>query len=451
MSAAGTTGATAAAPDREGLAVDAGDLATVHALGWLVVGNAVGVLLATLLLLPELNGPLAPLTYGRWMPVHWNAQLYGWMALPLVGLLLRVYRPAGRDGSWGGLAVSVWSAALAVGCVSWLAGETTAKPFLEWKGPVRWLLVASLALLAAVLASGLVSDLLSDPLSDQARGWRAGRLGKAALLLALLPVPAVMTHVTSPDTYPPVNPSSGGPTGGSLLASTLGIVALFLLAPHLLGLPGDRRRTAAVVTLLAGHAGLFLLLGAFDGGDHSHHEAVQVAAVASLAIWPPVLAWYLRGFPWPAGTGRWLGALAGWGGFLVATAVTTFLPGVLERWKFTNALVAHAHLAMAGLVTSFVVLVMLGNGGAAGVFRAARPFVLWHAACLAYVVSMLTLGALEGMDPGLVIRGGAAGTALYAVRLAAGVAMLAASVEWLAGAVGRLAGSVAPGEAGGAT
>jgi hypothetical protein len=39
----------------------------------------------------------------------------------------------------------------------------------------------------------------------------------------------------------------------------------------------------------------------------------------------------------------------------------------------------------------------------------------------------------------VVIRGDAAGTVLYAVRLAAGLAMLAASVEWLGAALGGLA------------
>ncbi|MGD2113822.1 MAG: hypothetical protein PVG07_02145, partial [Acidobacteriota bacterium] len=68
------------------------DLVTLHSLGWLAAGNLVGLLLATLLLAPGAGSALAPLTYGRWMPVHWNAQLYGWLALPLVGLLLHVYR-----------------------------------------------------------------------------------------------------------------------------------------------------------------------------------------------------------------------------------------------------------------------------------------------------------------------------------------------------------------------
>lgn len=436
MTAWGAAPPLAAGVERRPAAVRAeslgvAEMVTVHALGWLVVGNAVGVLLALLLLLPDLNAPLAPLTYGRWMPVHWNAQLYGWSSLPLVGLLLRLYRPAGGD-RWGRLVVSAWSATLLVGCVSWLAGETTSKPFLEWTGPVRWLLVGELSFLALVLAAG-----------GRSGRWR----GKAVLLLALLPVPALMAHATSTATYPPVNPASGGPTGGSLLGSTLGIVALFLLVPPLLGLSGERRRTAEAVGLLALHATLFLLLVLFDGGDRSHHEALQVAAVASLAVWPPALARYLGAFRWPPGTRRWLGALAGWGTFLVASAVVTFLPGVLERWKFTNALVAHAHLAMAGLVTSFAVLVLrglTGHGALAGTFQRMRPFVLWHGGCLVYVVSMLVLGSLEAADPGVVIRGADAGTALYAVRLAAGVAMLVASVEWLTSAVGRLA----PAEAG---
>jgi len=412
------------------------ELVTVHALGWLVIGNGVGALLALLLLLPEANAPLAPLTYGRWMPVHWNAQLYGWSALPLVGLLLRVYRGYGRGDRWGRLAVSAWSATLLVGAATWLAGRTTGKPFLEWSGAARWFLLATLVLLAAVLGAGLVGG--HRPVPSRDRRWAA----KVVLLATLLAVPVAMAHATSPATYPPVNPASGGPTGVSLLGSSLGIVALFVVAPYLLGLRADGARTRATVALLAAHGGLFLLLLAVDGGDRSHHDALQLAAVASLAVWPPVLVAYLRRFRWPAGTGRWLAALAGWGVFLTASALVTFLPGVLERWKFTNALVAHAHLAMAGLVTSFVVLVLMGltrEGVLATTFRGARAFVLWHGGCLAFVVSMLVLGTLEGADPGVVIRASAASTTLYAVRLAAGMAMLAASIEWLGGGLRRLA------------
>ena len=56
-----------------------------HALAWLVFGNAVGLYLAILLLRPDWQ--LAGWTYGRWVPVHLNSQLYGWTSLPLVAWL----------------------------------------------------------------------------------------------------------------------------------------------------------------------------------------------------------------------------------------------------------------------------------------------------------------------------------------------------------------------------
>lgn len=64
-----------------------------HSLGWLVAANLVGLLLAVFLLWPGLNDLLAPLTYGRWVPLHLDWQLYGWCSLPLVGVLFHYYLP----------------------------------------------------------------------------------------------------------------------------------------------------------------------------------------------------------------------------------------------------------------------------------------------------------------------------------------------------------------------
>ncbi len=452
------------APDGPGPLAET--VVTVHALGWLVAGNAVGLLLATLLLAPAAGSVLGPLTYGRWMPVHWNAQLYGWLALPLVGLLLRIYDPGpdpagivARSGSGSATpsrpalatvrslerwAVAAWTATLAVGCVSWLAGLTSGKPFLEWSGAARWLLVADLAFLEAVLATALVRGLRDGTWS------RWGGRGRSAFLVALASVPVAMAVATSPRVYPPINPDSGGPTGTSLLGSTLGIVWLFILFPLVLRLPArapERRqanRTVAALTIaLAGlHTVAFLALDLFQGGDRSHHDALQVIALLSLLPWPAILWAHLGRFRYPDGAGRWLGAFGAWGSLLVVTAFVSFLPGVLERWKFTNALVAHAHLAMAGMMTSFVALVLIALGRGtplAGVLAAPGPFALWHFGCLIYVVSMLMLGTLEGIDPGIVMRGGPTSTGLYAFRWLAGALMLGASVAWWAGARRRLA------------
>ena len=91
-----------AAPRAE-LAPGLAEELAIAALGWLAAGCAAGLLLALLLAWPDLNALLAPLTYGRWVPVHLDALLYGWTALPLVGLLLRLYLP-GAEGEGAGRA-----------------------------------------------------------------------------------------------------------------------------------------------------------------------------------------------------------------------------------------------------------------------------------------------------------------------------------------------------------
>lgn len=48
--------------------------------------------LAIVLLIPSAGGWLGEWTYGRWMPVHLNFQLYGWLNMPLVAWLLKLYR-----------------------------------------------------------------------------------------------------------------------------------------------------------------------------------------------------------------------------------------------------------------------------------------------------------------------------------------------------------------------
>ena len=120
-----------------------------HALGWLVAGNAAGLWLSLLLLFPGLN--IGEWTYGRWMPVHLNVQLYGWAALPLVGWLLSIY---GVPRRWAEAATWAWTAALAAGVLSWLGGATSGKIFLDWKGGPRLAFVAALAFLWCVLAAG---------------------------------------------------------------------------------------------------------------------------------------------------------------------------------------------------------------------------------------------------------------------------------------------------------
>lgn len=393
-----------------------------HALGWLVAANAVGVLLAAELVWPALGDALAPLTYGRWMPLHMNWQLYGWCSLPLVGVLLAwcvdARHPQAR--TYVRVAFGAWSIALALGGVAWLGGVTSGKLFLDWAGWARGALSVAMVVLWTVCAAHA--------------WWRRGEAGqrgadwlRGGFLAMLLFVPGLLYWAAGRDVYPSVNPDSGGATGASLLGSTLGIVMIFGLLPVMLRVerkPGAR--TAWFWWALAGSYGAF---GAIDRGNASHHAWGQILGLGLLIAWVP-LAWiYFRRFEWEATAWRWLGAAFGWWLTLVFTGFLTFLPGLSERLKFTNGLVAHAHLAMAGLVTAvnFVVLRQLAPRT-----EPRGNFWTWQAACAVHVGALLALGWSEAENAGDLFRSETWTQALYGVRLAAGAAMLAVSVRWLA-------------------
>jgi cytochrome c oxidase cbb3-type subunit 1 len=390
-----------------------------HSLGWLAAANLVGVWLAVSLLWPAAGDALAPLTYGRWMPLHLDWQLYGWCALPLVGALLAwtfdaAHPHAGRHAR---LALGAWSLALALGAVAWLGGATSGKLFLDWHGWARPLLPAAMHGLWALLSA------------HTAWRWRrlapAGRVQRVAVLAVLLAVPSVLYWASGRDSYPPVNPDSGGATGAALLGSTLGIVSIYLALPRLLGVAAVRSMRT-VGWLLAGSWAVFPAIG---HGDTSHHAPAQIAALGVLLLWIPVLPWAWAGHAWPAAARPWLRAAAVWWALLVLSGWVTFLPGVSEAQKFTHGLVAHAHLAMAGLVTGVngaIVVTLAGRAAPRGVFA------LWQGGCAVFVAAMLALGALETDRAADLFRSEAWTQALFAVRLAGGAAMAGASVRWLA-------------------
>jgi cytochrome c oxidase cbb3-type subunit 1 len=410
-----------------------GRAVAVHTLGWMFAANLVGVWLAILLLWPEAGDALAPLTYGRWAPLHLNWQLYGACALPLVGALLAWcldprHPQVGRHAHG---ALAAWSLALALGGVAWLGGTTSGKLFLDWHGWTRPLLPAAMHVIWALLAAHT--------------WWRwprlaaGGRAARGAVLAGLLIVPTVFFWSAGREFYPAVNPDSGGATGAALLGSTLGIVMIYLALPALLGLgwregtlspagPGARRKWArrAGVAL----AGSWLVFAIIDRGHASHHAPAQIAALAVLGLWILLLpaAWGERA--WPEAAGPWRRAAAGWWALLVVSGWVSFLPGVSEALKFTHGLVAHAHLAMAGFVISVNGAVLAGLTG-----RAAPRgvFALWQGGCVVMVAAMLVLGVREAGQTAEVFRGETWVQALLGLRLAAGLAMLAASARWLAG------------------
>jgi cytochrome c oxidase cbb3-type subunit 1 len=285
-----------------------------HSLAWLVIANAIGVLIASLLLLPGLNHLLGEWTYGRWIPVHVNAQLYGWCSLPLVAFLFKVYG-ADREpaAQWCRSVLWVWSSALAIGALTWLTGHSRGKLFLDWTGYSRILFPLALVTLWLVLAFSLVS------------GWKfpansavAARSTMFIGLALLLAVPVLIYIAASPTLYPPINPDTGGPTGASQLESTLVIIAILLLLP--LGL--TRRRTGRswqITTAWTIFAAEFLLCLALGRADVSHHRPIQYISLGSLLVWLPLTTVYYSAFEWHPNTSRWRIAFLCWWSALVPT------------------------------------------------------------------------------------------------------------------------------------
>ena len=396
-----------------------------HALFWLVFANAIGVLIAVLLLAPSLNPLLGEWTYGRWMMVHMNLELYGWASLPLVGFLFRSFgADRGPLAVWCRPELWVWSAALAVGTLSWLSGHSSGKLFLDWNGYARVLFPVSLLALWLLLVFASVFR----------RREQIGIVARAARFLALLvlfAVPFLIYAKSGPGAYPSVNPDTGGPTGTSQLESSLAIVALLLIVPFGIARRNPSKSRIVFVSWLA-LAAEALLCALMNRGDISHRLPTQYMSLASLLVWLPLVPAYFSAFQWRAETRIWRNALMVWWGALVITGWLLFLPGVLDRFKFTDGLVGHSFVAMAGFASSlliFVMIQMLGEGG--WIFNSRRSFWMWNASVAAYAVLMTIAGNFEASDPAFTIVPGSARNTLYVLRLITGLAMLIASAEWL--------------------
>lgn len=395
----------------------------LHALAWLAVANTVGVLLAALLIWPDLGRWLGPLTYGRWMPVHLNGHLYGWCSLPIVGLLLRGCLDERRPeaAAHARIALGAWSLALAAGSLSWLGGVTSGKLFLDWHGWARPLLPAAMCVLWTLLAA--------HAWARRGRDAQATTVVRGGLLAVLLFVPGLFYWAAGRDVYPSVNPDSGGATGASLLGSTLGIVTIFGLMPGFLRVAPSGtalRRRIFWAALVAS----FAVYGWLDHGNASHHAPGQIVGLGLLLAWVPLLAWHLAGFAWSPAARRWLRAGLGWWLLLALTGWLSFLPGLSERLKFTNGLVAHAHLAMAGLV-SCLGFVMLNE------LAPARPLVrglrTWQAALAVHLVALWVVGWSEASAGADLFLSTPWTQAWYGVRLVAGAVMTVLAWGWFAG------------------
>ena len=398
-----------------------------HSLFWLVCANAIGVLIAILLLIPSLNRQLGEWTYGRWVMVHMNLELYGWTSLPLVGFLFSVYgADRGPVANWCRPVLWVWSVSLGVGVLSWLSGHSSGKLFLDWSGYARLLFPGALLALWLLLVFALIGN-WRELENTNLIAWAA----KLAGLVVLLVVPFLIYIASGPNTYPPVNPDTGGPTGASQLESSLAIVAILLMLPFGLAprKPGKSRTIIIAWIVLTAES---ILCAALGRADVSHHRPAQFLSLGSLLVWLPLTPAYYAAFAWHANTRRWRLAFLWWWAALVVTGWVFFLPGVLDHFKFTDGLVGHSFVAMAGFTSSLIIFVMVQLLGEDGwIFNRTRSFLLWNGSVIAYVVLMTIAGWREGFDPTFTIVPGVARNILYILRLMTGFLMLLASLDWL--------------------
>jgi len=418
----------------------------LHGLFWMAAANAIGVWLALCLLFPGLNAWAGEWTYGRWVPLHLNLHLYGWTCLPLLAWLFGMFRlmetPARR---YVGSALWIWSLALALGAWSWLHGQTSGKIFLDWQGLPRTIFAAAMLFVWGLLAWAWLYHRLGPGHAPISPGpvLKSGFQGREGCILAwviqpigllvLLSVPLVWYWAAGPGVYPAVNPHSGGPTGASLLGSTLVVVLLLLLFPRTLGERGYPNKGVVVLAwlLFFTEAGIYGLL---NRSHASHRNLPQILGLGSLLPWLVLMPLYYRCFRWSGPARIWKNAFLFWIGLLVLTGWLSFLPGILDRLKFTNGLVAHSHLAMAGFVTCFntFITVVLLRGSALSVRLSSRlPFWIWQSATLIYVLSMWVMGFMESEDPSFTILGHPWRYGIYALRLGCGLGMLGTSGYWL--------------------
>ncbi len=392
-----------------------------HAFGWLFFANLIGVVMALLLVFPQAGNFLGGFTYGRWVPLHLNWQLYGWTSLPLIAWLFSIYEVDrySKTSAWAKVAVAGWSLALACGGLSWLMGHSSGKIFLDWKGAALWVFLAAQVGLWISLARALRKN------TGEWTSWARLLRGLALAFLAMVPFSLWLT--TSPQTYPPINPSTGGPTGASLLGSTLTVVALLLLLPRTLRLTGTPRSGRWYVALWVFEFVAFILLE-WRGGTHRQIE--QILGLALLIPWVWLIPRCLLDFTWPKETVFWRRSALLWWGALVLLGWAEFLPGILDRMKFTNGLVAHSHLAMAGFTSSYVLLLSVALGGRKMGELLRRGSMLWQGSVIVYVMAMIACGWLEGAEYSWMSEMPLWRTALYVVRLLCGLVMLGVSWQW---------------------
>ncbi len=98
-------------------------------------------------------------------------------------------------------------------------------------------------------------------------------------------------------------------------------------------------------------------------------QSTSALGLTSLLFWPPLVYLLWSHYIWNANSRFWRMFFYAWWGLLSFNGVGIFIPGVLDTLKFTNALVAHSHLAMAGMVSCLNMLILCELGSDSSTIR----------------------------------------------------------------------------------
>jgi len=108
---------------------------------WLAVSLVLGVIASAKVHAPELMDACPWLTYGRVMPAHLNAFVYGWACQAAFGVLIwlmaRLSRQECRNAGTILMAGHLWNLGVGCGVIGILAGHSTGMPWMEFP-PFAW-------------------------------------------------------------------------------------------------------------------------------------------------------------------------------------------------------------------------------------------------------------------------------------------------------------------------
>ncbi|MCC6445731.1 MAG: cbb3-type cytochrome c oxidase subunit I [Armatimonadetes bacterium] len=332
---------------------------------WLAVGTVFGLLGAIHLAAPDYFANVPWLQFGRVRPLHVNTVFFGFVIAMLIGVCLyilpRVLNTRLYSESMGVIAGVIFNAAVLIGDIALLAGQTQAREYAEYIFPVDVLVVITFALLTYNI---VMTVLRRQEKILYVSAWYI--VGAMLWTCVVYVVGNVMWH-----------PRTGAETGIGdainawyyghdvlgLLMTPLAVAIAYYMVPRITRAP--------LYSQLLGIIGFWSLLAfyAHIGGHHLLQAPIptwlkSVSVIDSFAMMIPVATvlinqWYTsRGrfdvfMANPAAKLMFVGTI--WYAIVCIQGPLQSLASVQRVTHFNNWVIGHAHIAVLGF-TGFIAL-----------------------------------------------------------------------------------------------